>query len=281
MKCGQGDAAGNGALMRLAPVPLFFRDHPVDAVSLCGYSAILTHGDERAFDACRYYGALIIAALRGYSKEELLAENFYEQHQSWFGEASLCDEIKEIAKGSFKKKGGYDQGIRGTGYVANSLEAALWAFWFDDDSFEKGACAAVNLGDDTDTTAAIYGQLAGAHYGLKRLPKKWVEQIYAKDFILNMSEWIVYEGDQWYRSKEEANKNPNPSTAVSSVASSEKAISTGPRASPKHSPRQESGKVQHPKPFSHRGHREEEKEEHSARHGKKSKSPMPHPHVHS
>ncbi|CAF4651013.1 unnamed protein product, partial [Rotaria sp. Silwood1] len=67
----------------------------------------------------------------------------------------------------------------------------------DNDSFEQGVLAAVNLGDDTDTTAAIYGQLAGAYYGYKNLPKKWVEQVYAKKFILNLSKWIAYEGENW------------------------------------------------------------------------------------
>jgi hypothetical protein len=76
------------------------------------------------------------------------------------------------------------------------LEAALWAFW-SQDTFEKGALAAVNLGDDTDTTAAIYGQLAGAHYGYKKLPEKWVKDLYASNFIQCLSRWIVYEGERW------------------------------------------------------------------------------------
>jgi hypothetical protein len=94
-------------------------------------------------------------------------------------------------------KNGYDDGIRGKGFVVDSLEAALWAFAFDDDSFEKGALAAVNLGDDTDTTAAIYGQLAGAYYGFESLPQKCVKHVYAKNFIMCLSEWIVYEGQRW------------------------------------------------------------------------------------
>jgi hypothetical protein len=102
----------------------------------------------------------------------------------------------EIARGSYKKDG-YDKGIRGKGYIVSALEAALWAFWSDKDSFKDGALAAVNLGDDTDTTAAIYGQLAGAHYGFRKLPEKWAEQIYAKKFIECLSKWIVYEGKTW------------------------------------------------------------------------------------
>ncbi|CAF5061064.1 unnamed protein product, partial [Rotaria socialis] len=88
---------------------------------------------------------------------------------------------------------------RGKGYIVDALEAALWAFWSDEDSFDKGSLKAVNLGGDTDTTAAIYGQLAGAYYGYKNLqPKKWVDSIYAKDFILCVSSWITYEGKKWF-----------------------------------------------------------------------------------
>ncbi|CAF5008059.1 unnamed protein product, partial [Rotaria magnacalcarata] len=57
-------AVGNGALMRLAPVPLFFYRDPIQAVEFSGISGIITHDDQRVYDACRYYGALIVAALR-------------------------------------------------------------------------------------------------------------------------------------------------------------------------------------------------------------------------
>ena len=62
--------------------------------------------------------------------------------------------------------------IRGTGYVVHSLEAALWAF-AKSTSFEHGALLAVNLGDDADTTGAVYGQIAGAFYGADAIPARW------------------------------------------------------------------------------------------------------------
>lgn len=194
--CSQEEVAGNGALMRLAPVPLFFYRSPVHAVEYSGQSGQFTHGDIKAYDACRYYAALIVAALYGYKKHQLLDRHFYANHRQWFGAKPLCLEIAQIAEGSYKKKG-YEEGIRGKGYIVNTLEAALWAFWSDDNSFEKGALAAVNLGDDTDTTAAIYGQLAGAHYGYKKLPRQWLKHVYAKKFITNLSGWIYYEGLVW------------------------------------------------------------------------------------
>ena len=206
--CSQPGVAGNGALMRLAPVPLFFFRYPADAVEFSGISGEITHGDQKAYDACRYYGALIVGALRGLPKHELLDKQFYTKHIKWFGEGKLCPEILAIAQGSYQQPGGYDDNIRGKGYIVNALEAALWAFYYDKGSFEKGVLDAVNLGDDTDTTAAIYGQLAGAVYGIRALPERWVTQIYAKRFILNLSSWIAYEGKEWSPSKQTSSTSP-------------------------------------------------------------------------
>ncbi len=86
----------------------------------------------------------------------------------------LTPRIDEIAAGSFKDR--HPPEIRGTGYVVKALEAALWAF-SNSDSFEEGALMAVNLGDDADTTGAIYGQLAGAYYGAEAIPSAWRSKI--------------------------------------------------------------------------------------------------------
>ncbi|CAF1104642.1 unnamed protein product [Adineta steineri] len=212
--CGKHDAAGNGGLMRLAPVPLFFWKYPNKAVEYCGQSAMLTHGDQKAVDACRFYGALIVAALQGKSKSELLHRDFYQKHREWFGVASLHEDVLKIVAGSYKKKNGYEDGIRGKGYVIDSLEAALWAFWSDEDSFENGVISAVNLGDDTDTTAAIYGQLAGAYYGYRKLPERWISKIYAGKFITCLSKWIVYESEEWPSRKQSTSMKYNPTSKV-------------------------------------------------------------------
>ncbi|CAF1259035.1 unnamed protein product [Rotaria magnacalcarata] len=196
--CGKIDAAGNGGLMRLAPVPLFFHQDPKKAVEYSGLSTKTTHGDPKASDACRFYGALIVAAVQGISKAHLLDSDFYKIHKDWFGDKPLHEDVRKIAEGSYKHKDGYKAGIRGKGFVLNSLEAALWAFWSDEDSFEKGVLAAINLGDDTDTTAAIYGQLAGACYGYKELPIRWVRHVYAKKFITCLCKWIAYLSIVWF-----------------------------------------------------------------------------------
>ena len=169
--------AGNGSLMRLAPVPLFFHQVPDQAMDFAAESSRTTHGAPAAVDACRYYAGLIIGALQGRSKEELLAPHFSPVSGAL---GRLCPEVDKVAAGSFKRKA--PPKIRGTGYVVHALEAALWAF-YTTESFEAGALQAVNLGEDADTTGAIYGQLAGAYYGVKAIPEHWRRSLAMREDI--------------------------------------------------------------------------------------------------
>ena len=82
--------------------------------------------------------------------------------------------MNSIVQGSFLKKDRTQ--IHGTGFVVQSLEAALWSF-ANSDNFKDGALLAANLGNDADTTTAIYGQLAGCFYGYDNLPKHWLEKL--------------------------------------------------------------------------------------------------------
>ena len=72
--------------------------------------------------------------------------------------------------------------IKSTGYVVDSLEAALWAF-YNSDNFKDGAILAVNLAGDADTIGAIYGQLAGAFYGVDGIPEEWLNKVVMKNTI--------------------------------------------------------------------------------------------------
>ncbi len=159
--------AGNGSLMRLAPVPMFYAGDVVEAIERSVASSKTTHGAVQAVDACRYYASLIVGLLRGVDKETLLSEGYWE----W---GPLEAEIDEVARGSYKHK--EPPAIDGAGYVVLALEAALWAFHKSTD-FRSGALLAVNLGNDADTTGAIYGQLAGAHYGVESIPAEWRERL--------------------------------------------------------------------------------------------------------
>lgn len=177
-------AGGNGSLMRLAPIPLAFAHDPTEAMRLAGEMSRTTHAAPEPVDACRYYAGLILGALRGERRERLLAPRYNPVCGVWEGEA-LCPRIDAIAAGSFKVR--QPPEVRGTGYVVDALEAALWAFWTTD-TFEAGALAAVNLGDDADTTGAIYGQLAGTYYGLAGIHERWRSTIALQDRILGLSD---------------------------------------------------------------------------------------------
>jgi ADP-ribosylglycohydrolase len=175
--------AGNGSIMRLAPVPLFFAREPEKAVEMSAASSRTTHGAPNAVDGCRYLGALIVGAVSGASKEELLSPRYTPAPGLW-ERAPLADAIREIADGSFVTKDPPE--IRGTGYVVDSLEAALWAF-HRGHSFEEGLMLAVNLGDDADTTAAVYGQLAGAFYGVSEIPRRFRDRLAMRDLIEDLA----------------------------------------------------------------------------------------------
>lgn len=179
-------AGGNGSLMRLAPVPLAWALQPAEAIRLAGVMSATTHGADEPVDACRYYSGLIVGALQGRPKHELLAPRFAPVDGGW-AVGDLVPAIERIAAGSFKTR--QPPEIRGSGYVVHALEAALWAFWHTDD-FAAGALAAVNLGDDADTTGAIYGQLAGAWYGVDAIPARWRDLLARRDLLEELADGL-------------------------------------------------------------------------------------------
>jgi ADP-ribosyl-[dinitrogen reductase] hydrolase len=192
--CGPTDeyTAGNGSLMRLAPVPLFYANNPEMGIMMSGESSRTTHQAPVAIDACRYFGALIIGVLGGNNseknkKEEILSP-FYSPIAGYWDKYPLTSKLTDvIVNGSFKTRNPPD--IRGSGYVMKTLEASLWAFCCSN-TFEEGCLMAANLGDDADTTAAIYGQLAGAFYGEIGIPTRWLSMLAHKEKIIEMADDI-------------------------------------------------------------------------------------------
>lgn len=186
--CGseEPNTAGNGSIMRLAPVPLFFATDPLDAIERSGDSSRTTHAAPAAVDACRYLGGLLAGAVAGVRKEELLQPNWSPIRRYW-EEHALMLEVAEVAAGSFLRR--EPPAIRGSGYVVRSLEAALWAL-HRTDSFRAGALAAVNLGEDADTTGAVYGQLAGALYGTDAIPAEWKAKLALRERIEGLADGL-------------------------------------------------------------------------------------------
>ena len=177
-------SAGNGSLMRLAPVPMYFAGDAVEAIDRSADSSRTTHGAEEAVDACRYFAGLLFGALHGVDKDTLLSAAYCPVEGLW-ERSPLAEKIAAIADGSFKHRDPPD--IKGTGYVVDSLEAALWAF-NRSRNFREGALLAVNLGDDADTTGAIYGQIAGAYFGVEAIPPNWRERLTMTTEIASMAD---------------------------------------------------------------------------------------------
>lgn len=172
--CGTRDpnSAGNGCLMRLAPVPIFFFPDRDAAILMSGESSRTTHGAPECIDASRLFGAMLVDALSGLSKEEIL-----------FGhgvEVVASERLRLVAEGQYRSAS--EDEIQGSGYVVENLEAALWCF-LKTDNFRDAILKATNLGRDADTTAAICGQLAGAFYGETSIPTEWIGRLVMVDEI--------------------------------------------------------------------------------------------------
>ena len=168
--------AGNGSLMRLAPVVLWAHPDLAQAKQLAADSSRTTHAAPEAVEACMLFAELMHRALDGATKEEVLVAS-----TSVYAEPRVA----AIARGDYLQRP--ESGIRGTGYVIESLEAALWCF-ARSGSFEEAVLRAANLGDDADTTAAIVGQIAGAHWGFEGIPSHWRQRLQACEEICEMAD---------------------------------------------------------------------------------------------
>lgn len=177
------NAAGNGSLMRLAPVALAASSED-QAIEWAGLQSRVTHAAREAVDACRLYARLLFRALAGAEKPALLDPALADG-------LSLAPAVDAVARGSYRRA--MPPAIKGSGYVVHALEAALWAF-DQSSTFEAGAILAVNLGQDADTTGAIYGQLAGAHYGLAGIPAAWRDTVLWHEQIIALADQLARVG---------------------------------------------------------------------------------------
>jgi ADP-ribosyl-[dinitrogen reductase] hydrolase len=177
-------SSGNGCIMRLAPVPIFYHAEYATAVQMSGKSSRTTHASLESVAASRLFGALLHKALAGRGKAEILLGFTVEEIRF----LNLPPSLEAVARGAYRRKEA-DQ-IRGSRYVVESLEAALWCF-HTTGAFEEAILAAANLGDDADTTAAVCGQVAGAYYGVSAIPSKWLEKLAMKEKMLELADRLA------------------------------------------------------------------------------------------
>lgn len=175
---------GNGCIMRLAPVPMYFFPDEKRTVFYSGESSTTTHGMPESIHASRLFGRILFRALAGMSKEEILFG-----HED---DPDAPDLIRAIARGEYRSKP--ENEIEGIFYAGKCLEAALWCF-LGTDNFRDAILKAANLGDDADSTSAVCGQVAGAYYGFDSIPASWVSALKKNDLILEFAEKLYGVGE--------------------------------------------------------------------------------------
>lgn len=156
--------AGNGSLMRVAPVAIRHWADPARRRDIAARQSRCTHASPETVDACVLYADLIADAIAGRPRAAVLGPRAF----------AGAPAIEAIAGGSWRDKP--RAAIRGSGYVVHSLEASLWSL-SRAGNFEEAVLTAVNLREDADTTGAVTGQLAGALFGLDAIPLPWRQRI--------------------------------------------------------------------------------------------------------
>jgi ADP-ribosyl-[dinitrogen reductase] hydrolase len=172
---------GNGCIMRLAPIPIFYYPDIEKIINYAGESSKTTHGMPESIFASRLFGEILALALAGKSKEEIL-------FGSQMDDLACPEIISGIAHGNYRSKS--ESEIESTFFAGKCLEAALWCF-LNTDNFRDAILRAVNLGGDADSTAAVCGQVAGAYYGVDSIPQNWKDSLAKKELIFSMAQRLL------------------------------------------------------------------------------------------
>jgi ADP-ribosyl-[dinitrogen reductase] hydrolase len=172
------ETAGNGSLMRLAPVALRHWHDRDRLRDVAARQSQATHGAAEAVSACVGYAEILADAIEGRPRSEVMSPRT----------GLYAGKIGGILKGGWRGK--LREAVASSGYVAHSLDAALWSVGRTGD-FRSAILTAANLGGDADTTAAIAGQLAGALYGMSGIPAEWLEKLAWRERIVATGEELL------------------------------------------------------------------------------------------
>lgn len=180
---------GNGSLMRILPLAFFLENVEEDAerVRIVHDVSSLTHGHVRSQIACVIYVELARFLLKGLPPH-LAYNKMQESVLRFYSDSIFAPELQKyhrILKGEIYRQP--EDTIRSSGYVVDTLEAALWCF-LRVPYYPTIVKSAVNLGEDTDTVAAVAGGLAGLYYGYEEIPQEWLNTIARRDDIADLCE---------------------------------------------------------------------------------------------
>lgn len=189
---------GNGSLMRILPLLFYIKGKKMsEQFDIIRDVSALTHGHIRAAIACLIYLKFAEFISEGYSIKEAYEKMQYRIHL-FFKEQKISDrEIKHFNRVVENNISTYPEDeISSGGYVVHTLEAGLWCL-LTTNSYLEAVFKAINLGDDTDTTATVVGGIAGYFYGLDDVPKQWIETLARKDDIVKLSENYLEKFAAW------------------------------------------------------------------------------------
>ena len=187
LECGLDDyySNGNGSLMRILPVAYYsyYKNLNNEQIyQLTKNISSLTHRHEISILGCYIYILYTIKLIQGIDKKEAYKQ-IQKEDYSKFTKESL-DKYKRILKEDINNLN--INNIKSSGYIVDSLEAALWCI-LNTDNYKDSVLTAVNLGGDTDTIAAITGSMTGIIYGYKEIPKDWINSLARKDYLEDLS----------------------------------------------------------------------------------------------
>lgn len=179
---------GNGSLMRILPLLVYIKDREIaDRFRLTKQVSSITHGHIRSVIACFYYLEFARQIVNGMDKFEIY-RNLQTEIADYLnflaidpGEISVFDRL--LKENIYELT---DREVYSSGYVVHTLEAAVWSLLTTED-YAAATLKAVNLGEDTDTTGAVTGGLAGLLYGFKTIPGDWLQQIARKEDIEDLA----------------------------------------------------------------------------------------------
>lgn len=180
---------GNGSLMRIIPLLFYIKDKKInDQFNIIWYVSSLTHPHIRSAISCLIYLKLAEHILNGFSiidsykkMQKEITAFFSERNISSYEQNHFSRILKQDIS-SLK-----EEHISSSGYVLHTLEASLWCL-LNTSSYSEAVLKAVNLGDDTDTTATVVGAIAGMHYGMYNIPQEWIDSLVRKDDIILLSQ---------------------------------------------------------------------------------------------
>ena len=175
---------GNGSLMRILPLVFAIKDLPIEErFERTRQVSAITHGHIRAVMACFYYLEFAKQLIEGKTKFEIYKDlqtsmpSCFENIGIVGSETAHFDRMLKANIADLPLSE-----IRSGGYVVETIEACIWCL-LTTDNYKDAVLKAVNLGHDTDTTAAVTGGLAGLLYGFDGIPKEWVRQLAKREEI--------------------------------------------------------------------------------------------------